>query len=133
MARMSDDGPLVSFSEKSGDFQYSTKAPTKLAQLPMHNLPPQDPSTVLPPAYTPPSDPNFYSRSESPSKPLDLNTTESGKRNKRNACICMGIGMVMFIVVPAAVFGGIISQAHTNCVPKTSGMTGDLPDGQKFC
>ncbi|CZR66575.1 uncharacterized protein PAC_16476 [Phialocephala subalpina] len=111
MARMSDDGPL----------------------LPMHNLSSDASSNGAPPAYSPPSDPNFYSRSESPSKPLELNTPDSAKRNRRNACICMGVGIVVFVVIPAAVFGGIIAQSHTDCVQKTPGMTGGLADGQKFC
>ncbi|KAF8856541.1 hypothetical protein BDZ45DRAFT_463826 [Acephala macrosclerotiorum] len=100
----------------------------------MHNLSTEPSSNGAPPAYSPPLDPNFYSRSEPPSKPLELNTSgDLAKRNRRNACICMGVGMIMFVVIPAVVFGGIIAQSHTDCVHKTPGMSGGFPDGQKFC
>ncbi|KUJ09616.1 uncharacterized protein LY89DRAFT_274200 [Mollisia scopiformis] len=97
----------------------------------MHNISPEESSTAAPPPYAPPLDPTFYSRSESPSKPQTI--SESAKRNRRKACICMGVGIVMFVAVPAAIFGGIISKAHTNCITKTPGNAGSLPDGQKFC
>lgn len=128
MTRMSDDGPLVR------EIGFSPSITTKKSQLLMHNLAPRSSSAVPPPPYTPPLDPNFYSGSGSPPKPHESSTMmDSAKRNRRNACICMGVGIVMFVAVPAAIFGGIISSSHTNCVQKTPANAGALPNGEKFC